>query len=153
MSKSRKNFVVTEENAGTFMDWVAPYLVEYLDNPYVKAIHGERIFYNNDFYVAMYKLIHDEKKTYVEAYSALGFDVQVLGENRANQAGKNTMEKAAKNALFTLDPANYDGKVPLEKMPELTPEEQLVYYRKRVIYLEIMNDLQKKIVLPLMANG
>ena len=47
--------------------------------------------------------------TYVQAYNALGFDTNVLGENRANAAGKRVMEKARDHKLFTVDESSYDG--------------------------------------------
>lgn len=120
-------------------------LVPYLDNDYVKEIRGNRIFYRPDFYVAMYKRIHDENMSYVEAYESLGFDCKVLGKTRAEQAGKNTMEKARQNKLFPTDPESYDGSVPLKELPHLSTEEMLAYTTKRIIYLEAMVEAQKKI--------
>lgn len=124
---------------------IDPKLVPYLDNEFVQDIHGNRIFYKKDFYVAMYKQIHDNNKSYVEAYEALGFDVKVLGKTRAEQAGKNAMEKAEHNRLFTLDPGSYDGSTPLKDIVNLTMEEQNAYMIKRIIYLETMVEAQKKI--------
>ena len=63
-------------------------IVPFLDNPFLADFHGHTIVYSKDFYVAMYKKIHGEGMTYVEAYNALGFDTRILGENRANAAGK-----------------------------------------------------------------
>lgn len=122
-----------------------PSLVEFLDNDYVKQICGSKIFYTPDFYIDMYKLITLEKKSYVEAYSALGFDVSKLGKSRAEQAGKNAMKKAEKNKLFTIDPSMYDGTVPLREMPDLKPEEMLAYLKARTMYLEAVVETQKKI--------
>ena len=93
----------------------------------------------------MYKKIHDEGMTYVEAYNALGFDTKILGENRANSAGKRVMQMARENKLFTVDPSNYDGSVPREEMGELAPEEEIAYLKARNMYLEELVEAQKKI--------
>ena len=89
MKRTKNTVVVTEENAGYTIAEPDSDLLFILDNPYVKNVHQQKIFYTKDFYIAMYKLIHDQKKTYVEAYEALGFDVSRLGRSRAEQAGKN----------------------------------------------------------------
>lgn len=120
-------------------------IVPFLDNPFLEGFHGHTIVYHKDFYVAMYKKIHDEGMTYVEAYNALGFDTKILGENRANSAGKRVMQMARENRLFTTDPSNYDGSVPREKMGALSPEEELAYLKARNLYLEMIVDAQKKI--------
>ena len=122
-------------------------IVPFLDNPFLEDFHGNSIVYHKDFYVAMYKKIHDEGMTYVEAYNALGFDTQVLGENRANSAGKRVMQLAAQGKLFTADPASYDGSVPREEMGKLAPEEELAYLKARTMYLEELVEAQKKIPL------
>ena len=109
--------------------------------------HGHTIVYSKDFYVAMYKKIHGEGMTYVEAYNALGFDTRILGENRANAAGKRVMQMAAQNRLFTVDPSSYDGSVPREEMGDLAPEEELAYLKARNLYLEAIVEAQKKIPL------
>ena len=120
-------------------------IVPFLDNPFLDTFHGHTIVYSKDFYVAMYKNIHDEKMTYVEAYNALGFDTKVLGENRANSAGKRVMQMARENRLFTVDPSSYDGSVPREEMGKLAPEEELAYLKARNMYLERIVEAQKKI--------
>jgi hypothetical protein len=120
-------------------------IIPFLDNPFVVGFKEDRLFYSKDFDVAMYKKIHDEGMTYVEAYNALGFDTNVLGENRANAAGKRIMEKARDHKLFTVDETSYDGSVPREEMGELTPEEERAYLKARTHYLEEMLSAQKKI--------
>ena len=127
-------------------------LQPFLDNKLVKDIHGNKIYYQPEFYVAMYKRITEDHMTYVEAYESLGFDCNVLGTTRAFQAGKNAMQKASQNKLFTSDPASYDGSVPLDSMPVLSIEEQNAYMVKRIIYLEAMVEAQKKIQSVLEAN-
>lgn len=120
-------------------------IVPFLDNPFLDAFHGHTIVYSRDFYVAMYKKIRDEGMTYVEAYNSLGFDTKILGENRANSAGKRVMQMARENKLFTVDPASYDGSVPREEMGNLAPEDELAYLKARNMYLEMIIDAQKKI--------
>jgi hypothetical protein len=82
--------------------------------------------------------------TYVQAYNALGFDTKVLGEDRANAAGKRVMEKARNHKLFTIDETSYDGSVPMEQIGNLTPEEERAYLKARNHYLEEMLLTQKK---------
>ncbi len=120
-------------------------ILPFLDNPFVADFKGDRLYYTKDFDVAMYKKIHDEGMTYVEAYNALGLDTKVLGEERANAAGKRVMQKARDNKLFTEDETNYDGSVAREDMGDLTPEEELAYLKARTHYLEEMIQAQKKI--------
>lgn len=119
-------------------------IIPFLDNPFVDWFKEDRLFYTKDFDVAMYKKIHDEGMTYVQAYNALGFDTKILGEDRANAAGKRVMQKAKENRLFTVREDSYDGSVPREQMGNLSPEEELAYYKARNHYLEEMVKLQKK---------
>lgn len=119
-------------------------IIPFLDNPFVVGFKEDRLFYSKDFDVALYKMIHDEGMTYVEAYNALGFDTKVLGENRANAAGKRVMEKARDHKLFTIDERSYDGSVPMEEMGKLSPEEERAYLKARNHYLEEMLATQKK---------
>ena len=120
-------------------------IVPFLDNPFLDTFRGHTIVYHKEFYVAMYKKIHEEGMTYVEAYNALGFDTKILGENRANSAGKRVMQMARENKLFTVDPSNYDGSVPREEMGNLAPEEEIAYLKARNMYLEELVEAQKKI--------
>ena len=120
-------------------------IVPFLDNPFLDTFHGHTIVYHKDFYVAMYKKIHDEGMTYVEAYNALGFDTKILGENRAYSVGKRVMKMAEQDRLFTVSPANYDGTVPPEKMGDLAPAERLAYLEARNAFLEEVVEAQKKI--------
>ena len=118
-------------------------IIPFLDNPFVEGFHEDRLYYSKDFDVAMYKKIQ-EGMTYVEAYNALGFDTKVLGEDRANAAGKRVMRKARDHKLFTVDETSYDGSVPRGEMGSLTPEEEIAYLKARNHYLEEMLEAQKK---------
>ena len=118
-------------------------IIPFLDNPFVSGFKEDRLYYTKDFDVALYKKIQ-EGMTYVEAYNALGFDTKVLGEDRANAAGKRVMRKARDHKLFTKDASSYDGSVPLEEMGGLSPEEERAYLKARTHYLEEMLAAQKK---------
>ena len=120
-------------------------IIPFLDNEFVVGFKEDRLFYSKDFDIAMYKKIHEEGMTYVQAYNALGFDTNVLGEDRANAAGKRVMQKARDNKLFTIDESNYDGSVSMEQMENLSPEEERAYLKARNHYLEEMLVAQKKI--------
>lgn len=83
--------------------------------------------------------------TYVAAYNSLGFSTAVLGEDRANSAGKRAMQLGREGRLFTADPSSYDGSVPREattgiypvdnyygiKATELMPIQALIAARRR----------------------
>lgn len=143
MAENKKNLNAT--TAGDGMEMPPEEIRPFLDNPFLQDFHGHTIVYSKDFYVAMYKKIHDEHMTYVEAYNALGFNTKILGENRATSAGKRVMQMARTNRLFTIDPSSYDGSVPREDMGNLAPEEELAYLRARNTYLEELVEAQKKI--------
>ena len=142
---SKKENDVSEDIYDDAIELPPEELVPFLDNPFLNTFHGHTIVYQKDFYVAMYKKIHDEGMTYVQAYNALGFDTKILGENRANAAGKRVMQMARDNRLFTVDPSNYDGTVPREEMGKLAPEEEIAYLKARNMYLEELVEAQKKI--------
>ena len=115
----------------------------FLDNPFLKDFRGDDIIYTKDFYVAMYKKISEEHMTYVAAYNSLGFSTAVLGENRANSAGKRAVQMAREDRLFTVDPSSYDGSVPREAMGAMSPAEELAYLKARNLYVEELVVAQK----------
>ena len=82
--------------------------------------------------------------TYVQAYKALGFNVDVLGTDRANACGKRAVKMAEEGKLNTVKPSSYDGSVPLEKMGPMTLEEKAAYLEARTIYLETLVEAKKK---------
>lgn len=117
----------------------------FLDNPFLKDFRGDDIIYTKDFYVAMYKKISEEHMTYVAAYNSLGFSTAVLGENRANSAGKRAVQMAREDRLSAVDPSSYDGSVPREAMGAMSPAEELAYLKARNSYLEELVTAQKKL--------
>ena len=123
-------------------------ILSFTDNAFVADfdVENRRFHYSKDFYAAMYHLIDDDGCTYVEAYNRLGFDTSILGEDRANSAGRRAMRKHEKGELDTASPGSYDGTAPMDDMLRiLSVEEQNAYLIARNIYLEHLNDLQKKI--------
>ena len=122
------------------------------NNEFVIDVREKKLVYSKDFYVAMYKKIHDEHMTYSEAYNALGFDTKVLGENRAWSAGRRAMQMAKEHKLFTVDPSNYEGSVCRENMGNLNKDEEIAYLKARCAYLEEVVSLQKKIQSELADN-
>ena len=117
----------------------------FLDNPFLKDFRGRDMIYTKDFYVAMYKKISEEHMTYVAAYNSLGLSTAVLGEDRANSAGKRAMQMAREERLFTVSPSSYDGSVPRETMGAMSPLEELAYLKARNSYLEELVSAQKKL--------
>lgn len=115
-----------------------------MDNEFVKDYRDGKIIYTKDFYVALYKKITEKKMTYVEAYKDLGFNISVLGTDRANAAGKRAMKMAEEGKLNTVDPSSYDGSVPQDLMGDMTPAEELAYLKARNAYLEEAYKLKKK---------
>lgn len=84
--------------------------------------------------------------TYVAAYNSLGFSTAVLGEDRANSAGKRAMQLGREGRLFTADPSSYDNSVPREAMGAMSPLEELAYLKARNAYLEELVAAQKNSV-------
>ncbi len=150
MSKTKKKNT-KKQNHETPIKVPAKEIMPFLDNPFCRDFQGSSIIYSNDFYIALYKKISEENMTYVEAYNALGFDTKVLGENRANSAGKRAVQMAKEDRLFAINPANYRGNVPREMMGNLSPEEELAYLKARNLYLETVIEIQKKTRLELAA--
>jgi hypothetical protein len=123
---------------------VDPKMEEQMENPYVLEVSNGKIRYSKDFYAAMYKHI-ESGMTYTQAYEALGFDLEVLGKDRANSAGKRAVQMADSGKLKMTDPGSYDGSVPRDKMPaNMKPEEELAYLKARTLYLETVQEAKKK---------
>ena len=121
-----------------------PKMEEQMENDFVESYSNGRIRYSKDFYMAMPKAI-EKGMTYTEAYESLGFDLKILGTDRANSAGKRAEQMAAEGKLNSVDPGSYDGSVPREKMPaDMTPEEELAYLKARNHYLETLHEAKKK---------
>jgi hypothetical protein len=140
---------ITEENAGRIVGNPNEELIPLMDNPYIKGIFGDRIFYTDDFYVDLHKKIA-EGHTYVEAYQSLGFDLNLLGKKRAEQAGKRAVKMAKEGKLNAAPkPEQFNGSIPMDQMTGLNPEEWAAYCEARAIYLEHYLKVLKKTRLEL----
>jgi hypothetical protein len=121
-----------------------PKMEKQMENDFVESYSNGRIRYSKDFYMAMHRAI-EKGMTYAEAYRSLGFDLKILGIDRASSAGKRAEQMAREGKLNYVDPGSYDGSVPREKMPgDMTPEEELAYLKARNHYLETLHEAKKK---------
>lgn len=117
-------------------------VIDASDNEFVEDLNGNRIIYSKDFYIVLYKKLESGMSP-VEAYEALGFDTSRLGTDRAFAAARRAKDLVSRRG-YTIDPGNYDGSVPREKMGELNAEEELAYMKARTAFLETLVELQKK---------
>lgn len=74
----------------------------------VKVYNDGRIRYSDRFYDEMYRLVHDEGRTYIEAYNELGYSTDVLGIKRAEQAGFRSIRHAMEKAMHSEDIEGHD---------------------------------------------
>ena len=111
------------------------------DNCYVKGITNDcGIMYTDEFYRKLNEKLEIGMNS-LEAYATFGFDVNVLGENRAYAACKRAKQKvvtAKKQIKYVC------GTKPMSEMGQMTPEEELAYLRSRVHVLENMLECKKK---------
>ncbi|MGM9543391.1 MAG: hypothetical protein ACI3T9_00255 [Romboutsia timonensis] len=113
-------------------------------NEYIESVsENGKFIYTKSFYLEINKKLNEGLNP-VEAYQALGFDVDKLGKDRAYAACKRAKVNSEKFKKMATDPKYYNGSKLREEMGELTPEEELAYYKSRVIFLEAVNELQKK---------
>ena len=129
-------------------------LWEHVKPEYVRTIatNGD-IYYTEEFYYEMNKLMEEQGLTAVEAYTALGFDTDFLIVARANSAGTRATKKAANRKLFEKNIADYDSDTTFEEMlkryhnGEITKEDLYANMAARLIVLEEMQKELKKKVL------
>lgn len=119
---------------------------EALMNPYVSAYRKERLVYTPEFYQDMYDLIKDNQMSSVEAYKKLGFDVEVLGTDRADSAGKRARKYGRDAGVNMPKPTDFDGTVPLVEMEKkgLSKDEMYAYLKAHSMYLEVALNYYKK---------
>lgn len=119
---------------------------EALLNDYVEEYRSGRLVYTKKFYQDMHAKIQSGK-TYVQAYKALGFDVEALGEDRANAAGKRAEQMAEDGTLNKARIGDYRGDIPLKQMQDLKKMDldgYMAYLEGRCIYLEAALDVEKE---------
>ena len=107
---------------------------------YVASVHGDKIYYTDEFYRALYDALHAVKNP-VEAYKDLGFNVEELGENRAFAAAQRA-EKKAEDGFVNMD--EFDGTKPRSAYGKLTPDQEIAYFKARNLYLEMLIRIEKK---------
>ena len=117
---------------------------EALMNPHVESYRKGRLVYTEDFYKEMFNRTRDGLMSSVEAYRSLGFNVEALGEDRANSAGKRARQLGLQNKLNRPKPTDYNGTIPMSQMKGLSDAEMLAYLQARCMYLEVEVDVLKK---------
>lgn len=119
---------------------------EALTNDYVEGFHTGRLIYSKKFYQDMHKKI-ESGMTYVQAYKVLGFNVDALGEDRANSAGRRAEQMAKDGTLYKAELGDYPGDIPMEDMQELKktdPDGYLAYLEGRCLYLQASLEVEKE---------
>lgn len=111
------------------------------DNIYIKGITDNGgICYTKEFYSQLNEKLKSMNP--IEAYTSFGFDVNILGENRAYAAARRAKEKSNKTVV---EKEKYvDGTIPSDQMGEMSLEDELIYLRSRVAFLETVEKLKKK---------
>ena len=126
------------------LDRLSPEIREAFENDYVETIRKGKLIYSRDFYKAMLKYIK-EGKTYVEAYRACGFNVEALGKDRANAAGKRAVEMDKDGSLYRILPTDMDATIPTDKMDmDIDDAHKLAYFQARCMYLEAELEYEKE---------
>ena len=120
------------------------------NNKYVERIENDKkIVYNDLFYDDLYKNLQKGMNA-IEAYEDLGFDTNILGQNRAFKCAARARNKAKNPArgldTLTISPAKFNGTIKREDLSSLTKDELLAYMVSRNMYLEAVDELQKKTV-------
>lgn len=111
------------------------------DNKYVKGITKDSgIMYTDEFYKLLNQKLQEGIPS-LDAYASFGFDIDILGENRAFAACKRAKQKATNLKKEKITYVN--GTIPRDQMGEMTPEEELAYLRSRVLVLENIIDCKK----------
>ena len=112
------------------------------DNKYVKGFTNDSgVMYTDEFYRLLNQKL-EEGIPSLDAYASFGFDINILGENRAYAACKRAKQKAMNPKKEKTSYVN--GTIPRDQMGEMTPEEELAYLRSRVLVLENIIDCKKK---------
>lgn len=131
----------------------------YVNNKYVRSISkGGNIYYTDDFYSDMYHKMKVERMTAVNAYAALGFNIEMLSEARAMSAGTRAIQRMEKKAPFANNIADYDSSKPFEEMMRsyingnIKKEDLYANMAARLIYLEEMHKVLKKTASQLDAD-
>ena len=126
------------------LDHLPAEIREAFANDYVETIRKGKLIYSRDFYKAMLKHIQSGM-TYVEAYKACGFNVDALGTDRANAAGKRAVAMDRDGSLYKVLPTDMDATIPLDKMDTTMDDaHKLAYFQARCMYLEAELEYEKE---------
>ena len=89
----------------------------YRDNPYVDHIESNgSIHYTYECYMTLYnKIVHGQMDR-LEAYASLGFDLEVVGRDRAKQAAYRAVKMGEK--IIQKNPADYDSTLSVNEILE-----------------------------------
>ena len=89
----------------------------YADNPYVDYIEKNgSIHYTYKCYKALYnKIVHGQMER-LAAYESLGFDISVVGRDRAKQAAYRAVKMGEK--VIQKNPADYDSTLTVNEILE-----------------------------------
>ena len=120
------------------------------NNKYVVRIeNNKKIYYTESFYEELYKNLQKGMNE-VEAYEDLGFDTSILEVDRAHACARRARKKAKNPArgldTLTISPGNFNGTIKREDLSSMTKDELLAYMVARNMYLEAVDELQKKTV-------
>ena len=142
--KRQKELELKADIADIKLDHLPVEIREAFANDYVETIRKGKLIYSRDFYKAMLKHIQSGM-TYVEAYKACGFDVDALGTDRANAAGKRAVAMDKDGSLYKVLPTDMDATIPLDKMDTTMDDaHKLAYFQARCMYLEAELEYEKE---------
>ena len=142
--KRQKELELKADICNIALDHLPAEIREAFANDYVETIRKGKLIYSRDFYKAMLKHIQSGM-TYVEAYKACGFDVDALGTDRANAAGKRAVAMDKDGSLYKVLPTDMDATIPLDKMDTTMDDaHKLAYFQARCMYLEAELEYEKE---------
>ena len=142
--KRQKELELKADICNIALDHLPAEIREAFANDYVETIRKGKLIYSRDFYKAMLKHIQSGM-TYVEAYKACGFNVDALGTDRANAAGKRAVAMDRDGSLYKVLPTDMDATIPLDKMDTtMDDEHKLAYFQARCMYLEAELEYEKE---------
>jgi hypothetical protein len=145
MNKKQKELELKASIANVDLSRLTPEIAHAFENDYVETLRKGKLVYSQKFYQDMYKHIKEENMTYIEAYTACGFDVEELGKDRANSAGKRAMDMADDGSLWRILPTDMDATIPLDKMDQsMDDAHKLAYFQARCMYLEAELEYEKE---------
>ncbi len=142
--KRQKELELKADIADIKLDHLPVEIREAFANDYVETIRKGKLIYSRDVDKAVLKHIHSGI-TYVEAYKACGFDVDSLGTDRANAAGKRAVAMDKDGSLYKVLPTDMDATIPLDKMDTTMDDaHKLAYFQARCMYLEAELEYEKE---------